>query len=370
MARIFFEDTARDYYFRSLKRKSGYSWTLLAKTLSVSSRHLQDWRKGKYSFPQILANKVKDKFNVDLPTKVVIKQDYSHIQQSAILGGIRRFAVYGSPATLEGRRKGGRNSARSRKRNPSGFKVAKIISIPSRTSLLAEFIGAMLGDGGISLWQIHISLNRKTDKHYALYLILLIERLFIIKACLYERQANSTLEVVVSSVKLIAFLRKNNLLVGNKIRQGLSIPKWIYMRTSWKRACLRGLFDTDGCTYIDYHSINGKTYAHIGLAFTSYSAPLLQDIYSVLQSLFYSPTRSTKNRILLRKEKEIYKFFKEIKPSNVRHTIVLKRFLEEYRSGYNGTASKAVFSLRETVGSNPTSSAYAILDGKSSNELE
>ncbi len=109
---------------------------------------------------------------------------------------------------------------------------------------------------------------------------------------------------------------------------------------------MRGLLDTDGCTYIDHHKYKGKVYGHIGLAFTSYSSYLLESIAKILKDLGYSPTISTKLRVLLRREKEVLRFFQEFKPSNPRHYDKLREFLEEYRSGRNGAASKAAVAAR------------------------
>ena len=134
--------------------------------------------------------------------------------------------------------------------------------------------------------------------------------------------------------------------IGNKIKQNINIPDWINQRKSWQLACLRGLFDTDGRTYIDHHFYKDKRYGSMGVAFTSYSADLLQSINTILKNLGYSPTISTKWRVLLRRDRDIFKFFQECKPKSKRHSKKLKEFLEEYRSGRNGPASKAAVVVR------------------------
>lgn len=211
---------------------------------------------------------------------------------------------------------------------------------------MAEIIGSLLGDGGISRWQVRITLNLKTDKDYSVYISTLIHELFGISVKSFERKNDSTIELIASSNKLVHFFRKNGLHVGNKLKQGLDIPKWINKRRRWQIACLRGIFDTDGCTYIDNHFYKERAYRHLGLAFTSYSENMLKSIFNIFKNLGYSPSSTTSKRILLRKEREILKFFNEFKPSNIRHYKILNKFMEEYRSGHNGTASKAVVALR------------------------
>lgn len=91
---------------------------------------------------------------------------------------------------------------------------------------------------------------------------------------------------------------------------------------------------------------NNEDLAEVIGAFTSYSFNLLESIDKILKNLGYSPTVSTKLRVLLRREKEVLRFFQEFKPSNPRHYDKLRGFLEEYRSGCNGAASKAAVAVR------------------------
>lgn len=316
------------------------SWEKLAKELRISERQLRDIRKGIYSFSTPLADSIETNYNLQLPDAITIKQNYWYIEKAARAGGRQRQTLYGSLGTPIGRRKGGINSIKTHKRLKSGFILSKAISYPHKNTKLAELVGALLGDGGISLRQIKISLNIYSDRDYSLYLADVIEELFKVKTFSSKRVKSSTIILVISSTKLVAFFKKMGLPIGNKIKQKLDIPLWIHKRQSWQRACLRGLFDTDGCTYIDCHTYGSKTYGHIAIAFKSYSEPLLQTIQKTLQNLGYSPTISTKHGVLLRKEREVLKFFHEIKPSNKRHERVLTKFMEGYRSGHNEAVSK------------------------------
>lgn len=346
MTRVLFSDSSRQEYFTSLKSISRFSWDSLARELNVSCRQLRDWRKGTYSFPAALAETIQNRFGIVLPNDVKQKQDYWHISKAASTGGKQRFALHGSPGTTDGRRKGGLNSLKIHALRNTGFKLSKSIHAPANNTKLAELVGILMGDGSLSAWQAKVTLNLKNDRIYSLYVAKLFTDLFLIKVGLYERVYNSTLEVVVSSNKLVSFLNSKGLPIGDKIKHGLDIPLWVYKRKSWQRACLRGLFDTDGCTYVDSHKYDKKEYAYIGLAFTSYSETLLESIAVVLKNLGYSPTKTSKWRVFLRREKEVIRFFQEINPRNVRHHLILRKFLEEYRSGYNGAASKAAVAAR------------------------
>ena len=70
------------------------------------------------------------------------------------LGGLRRVELYGNPGTPEGRSTGGKRTIQLFRSNPElarslGFAVRKEIRCPARSSELAEFVGILLGDGGV-----------------------------------------------------------------------------------------------------------------------------------------------------------------------------------------------------------------------------
>lgn len=343
MSRIFFLGIAeRDNYFASLRKVSGLSFKALSKKLNISQRHLADIKRGAYSLPGLVADKINEEFGLKLPYNIQIREDYWHTKEAGKIGWKKHFELYGFiPATYESRRKGGLNSLKTHKAKNTGFFLVKEIKTPSKNIKLAELVGALTGDGGLSLRQVHLYLNLKKDKQYARILVNLITELFGLGVGQMQREGESTLVLTVSSTKLVSFLKNNGLPVGNKIKQEIDIPSWIYWRKSWGKAFLRGLFDTDGCTYVDHHKYKNQTYGHICVAITSYSEKLLLSVYGLLLNLGYKPTLNNKRNILLRKENEVLRFFEEIKPHNNAHRDIVKKFMEEYRSGRNGAASKA-----------------------------
>ena len=347
MPRLIFPPDKQAEFLRSVKGASQLNSNKLGPLCEVTGRTFRDWMRGKYSISEKAGNFLSGKYSVPLPSDIKVEQDYWYVSRGAKKGALRRMELYGrSFGTPEGRRKGGLNSIKSHKLLATGFYTRKNVFTPRKTEPLAELIGAAMGDGGINPCQLKIYLNIKTDKQYSLYLKILIETLFKITVSVKERPKDSLIILYANSVKLVKILHRLGLPIGDKLKQGLDVPKWIYQKRSWQIACLRGLLDTDGCTYIDHHTYKDKIYGHLGIAFTSYSPKLLTSMYGILSRLGYNPTRTTKNRVLLRREDEIYRFFKEFKPSNKRHYAILSRFLEEYRSGYNGIASKAFVAAR------------------------
>ena len=117
---------------------------------------------------------------------------------------------------------------------------------------------------------------------------------------------------------------------GNKMRTGLSIPEWIGRNEKYTKAFLRGLFDTDGCIYLDRHTIREKEYLNMGWTITSYSDTLIVDIREALERLGFNPTHSkNQHSVFLRKHREIVRYFEIIGTSNPKHRNRFQKFIQE-----------------------------------------
>ena len=149
---------------------------------------------------------------------------------NARLGGLRRIELYGNPGTPEGRSKGGKKSIGLFHKNPIlakrlGFIIRKDIRYPVKSTELAEFIGIMLGDGGLpGNHQITISFNNKTDREFAIYIDGIIKRLFSVNYYIHKRKDSNGADIVVSSSNLVDFLQKQGLVKGNKVKNQIGIP--------------------------------------------------------------------------------------------------------------------------------------------------
>ncbi len=209
--------------------------------------------------------------------------------------------------------------------------INKEIQIPAKNPLLAEFLGALVGDGGITRYQVKVTGRESTDAQYKKYIQILGEGLFNINSSIFVRGDCDCWIVIFSSVKMVEWLAKEGLPPGNKLHRELTIPEWIFQDPNNLKAYIRGLFDTDGCVYLDKHLINGKMYFNLGVAITSYNPQLVKKTVEGLKKLQFSPTISIRRNILLRKAKDIEMFFCEIKPGNQKHWDRYKEFLQVRR---------------------------------------
>jgi len=258
-----------------------------------------------------------------MPKSVRILPEYWSAQKYCHLGAQRRYEVYGPLGTLESRRKGGINSQRLFREDPEfakecGVITRKKVRTPIYSEALAEFIGIMLGDGGMSFYQINITVNSETDKEYAIYIRALIKKLFAIQTAVILRKNEAAIRIIASARNLIELLQDYGLKTGNKIKNQIDIPAWILREQKYKFSCVRGLFDTDGSCYSYNHKVNNKTYCNFALCFTSYSRPLLKSIYNIFKEEHYNPVVA-KNRIYIHRNESIKKYFNEIGTSNPKH---------------------------------------------------
>lgn len=172
-------------------------------------------------------------------------------RKAASRGGYRVRDLYGNPGTTEGRRKGGLRSiqiqhsrARNEGNSPTKFQLRKEFKHPKRSALLAELIGAILGDGCISDYQVQICFHRGYEQEYMQFLRETISKLFSIDSGLHYSKKDAAGYVTISNVGVIEFL------AGMGLRERPKrIPSWIFNRPSHQRACVRGLVDTDGSIY-------------------------------------------------------------------------------------------------------------------------
>jgi len=296
----------------------------LAKLCKVHPRSFSDWAHRKIMMPDHAFAKLTRLGKYHPVAKTF--PDKWHIKNASRKGGLVRTQLHGNPGTKDGRILGGYNSYKSflkahKKGKKTNFVLQKNINLPKRSAKLAELFGSILGDGGISKYQLTITLHKKDDKKYSQHVGSLIRGLFKTEPTYYER--DSVMQVTVSSRKLIIFLTRNGLLIGGKVRQQVGVPDWISAKPLWIKFCLKGLMDTDGCFYIDRHHVNKKTYLNPALVFTNRSLPVLNFFKKKIEKFGLHPTQKTKYSVFLRRKGEIIRYFKKIGSSNPKH---LKKF--------------------------------------------
>lgn len=322
---LFQRNTAKDFIE---KASNGKSLKELSIICNVHQRSFSDWKHGKVLMPLHVFEKLIVISSISRP-KVKIIPDYWHAKQAGLKGAKERNNLYGNFGTTAGRSKGGIATINKFKTNPQlakevGFNLTKSINIPPFSENLAEFIGILLGDGSIANYQVFITLHKKDDFEFSHYVKKLIKNLFNVVPSTYRR--DSVTQIIISRKSLVNLLLNYGLLKGNKVKNQIDVPNWIKLDQNFRKKCIRGLFDTDGCFYIDKHKTGAKIYNNCAINFTNRSLPLLKFFREDLIENGLKPTQSSKYSVFLRREKDIINFFELFGSSNKKHINKFKSF--------------------------------------------
>lgn len=192
--------------------------------------------------------------------------------------------------------------------------------LPPASPRLAEFIGIMMGDGGINnAWQATITVNAIADAAYAEHIRNLCLNLFGTAPAIRRRKTRQALVISLASTTVVDFLVSKGLCRGNKLDQGLSIPGWVLKDSEFQKSCVRGLVDTDGCLFIHAHSVGGKRYQNIGLCFSSASPRLLRQVAVIFEKNGIVPHIDKRGRnIYLYREAAVARYLEIFGTSNER----------------------------------------------------
>jgi hypothetical protein len=219
--------------------------------------------------------------------------------------------------------KGGVISQQRRRDNPQyyrflGCNIAHEFQLPPYSASLAELVGIILGDGGISQSQLHITLNAVADQSYSWYVSQLMKDLFLYSPGVYHRKGQQAVVIVSSGTKLVERLQEIGLKVGNKVELQVDVPEWIKLNQAYSRWCVRGLMDTDGGIFWHRYRVNQRPYAYRKLCFSNLSQPLRRFVFQVLTDAGLHPKLQGKKHVWLYSEQEVKRYLEIIGSSNQR----------------------------------------------------
>ncbi len=232
-----------------------------------------------------------------------------------------------------GRSRGGHNSWEKRIADPVYYRkigcvLPNVFRYPERNNpYFAEFVGIVLGDGGLTNSQLKITLNREKDFEYVYYVQSLIHRLFGYLPSVHERKDSLATVLTVSGINFVNFLKESGLFVGNKVCQQVGVPSWIQEDLGLSQFCIRGLMDTDGCIFENRYMSHGRWYIYKKLAFSNRSTPLLTFFRNTLVKNGLHPVMYQNKQVRLCSERETLIYLEKIGSSNPR--------VNQFKSCYN-----------------------------------
>ena len=325
--RVFFPKGAQKKFINTILSK--VSVKEAAELCNLSERTIRDWRREKFLMDLDALRKICKEIGIRLPSNIELRDDYWYVAHGSSAGGTAVLKKYG--------RIGGDPEYRKKKwyewwEREGKYKKHPIINIvkpirkPPFSGELAEFVGIVLGDGGITQRQITITFHSKDEKEYSEFVTNLIKSLFDVPVGIYYDKKYFALDLNISRSELVRFcIEKLGLKQGNKIKQQVDIPDWIKQNKLYSIACLRGLIDTDGCVFIHRYKVNGKWYSYKKLAFTNYSKPLQESVFNILENIGLNPRLAQGRDVRLDGIEDMQKYFQLVGFNNTRH---LKRYFK------------------------------------------
>lgn len=296
----------------------------IAVVCDCTERTVRDWRRGKFSMPYQNLILLAKTSCTTIP-KVQLVDRYEHTSRAGKIGGNAVMQKYGRVMIDEKVRQSEWKKwweTDGRHRIPE--LNTKSISIPTIGVELAEFIGIMLGDGGMSGYQVSVTLHSIDDFEYGKFVASLMQKLFGVAPSVYMRKDVHAYSIVLARKKAVEYLCSLGLVMGNKVRQQICIPAWILENEDYSLACMRGLMDTDGSVYLHRYRVNGTQYQYKKLCFSSASGPLRRDVQLILHRFGSAATCSGTN-VRIDAIKDVERYMRVIKSHNPKH---LKRYLK------------------------------------------
>ncbi len=193
---------------------------------------------------------------------------------------------------------------------------------------LAEFIGILLGDGSVSIYQLgkdkkpyyrlKISFHSK-DVEYIEYVKQLIIGLFEIEPIIKTRKNEQNTNIFVFRRKIINFLFEVGLVKSPKWNRALIPEK--YRNGDLALKVLRGYFDTDGSVVLT----NNNGYLYPRLEFKISPSPMQEQLIDIVRNIglnfgVYNIGKG-KVRVQLNGRKQLRKWIEIIGFSNFKHIL-------------------------------------------------
>lgn len=286
-----------------------------------SERTIRDWKREKFLIDEKSLLTICKKSKTEYPKNIKKLDAYWYAKKGSKKGWLAVVEKYGSFPKDEKERKRGWYRWWNKKGRFQEGRIGKRKTIrkPKKSMKLAEFVGIMIGGGSITNSQIQISISSIVDKDYAYHIKKIIEDLFKTSPSIINLKNANALKIIVSRKDLVDYCQAIGLKKGHKVKNDVNIPKWIFNKIGYQKACLKGIMDTDGCIFNENHKYKNKIYKYKRWNITSASSILRKDIIMVLKNLNFSPKERGDRCVQLEKSIEIKRYFNKIGSNNPKH---------------------------------------------------
>jgi intein/homing endonuclease len=217
------------------------------------------------------------------------------------------------------------------------------LTLPEGISVeLAEETGWHIGDGSMNYYKnkglYQLRGHIEDDKpHYIQRVKPIFKFLYGIDVSLRKMPSTRVFGFQIWSDDFVKFKNNLGLPLGEKLEIG--IPKVFLKNKELKIAVVRGIFDTDGCVYLEKK--NHKLYPRMEI--TTISSVLANQLLIIFISLDFRATvhkmkgignRKDYYKVVIRGDKMFHRFIDLVNPTNPKHIAKYERYKKALNSGF------------------------------------
>ena len=330
MTRMIFKSKSsrKDFFLKLLKLSSSKNWKTLYENNKINRSVWSDYRSGRLSIPQEIYQRFLVYFNKRdieyFSKKINVMED----NWGKIKGGKKTYFRH-KILFNEGRKKG--LIALSKIRKNSDFDFTQI----ELDRELSYFIGLLIGDGFVnkynSSYLIQFIGHKKELEYYRDIICEYVKSKFNLNPIIKESNEGNFIRVNIYSKSLFNLLTKEfDIPPGRKSHIVLIPPKILNSEKEIIFSLLAGIYDAEGCVFIDKREKYSKPYPRIDLHMIN------QKILNQIKEIFdregincsFANISNDNSRILIYGEKNIKNFLEKIPIKNPKHLLKIKDFLK------------------------------------------
>lgn len=182
------------------------------------------------------------------------------------------------------------------------------INIPEHSENLAELVGILLGDGHISQYQVSIALNSVADNEYITHVENLLQKAFPTLKIRKNKKSNENLvRIYINSVQAASYFKNMGITSGKPL-----IPIWIFDKSSYQIACMRGLIDTEGSIATCSKKTKSGTATYKQITFTNLNPILQTFVKDTLDTLEIGCSQKIAKNIYISSREAITQFLDKV----------------------------------------------------------
>ena len=319
----FIEDRFRKDFFLNGSKCANKSWNKIIFETKIPRGSLDCYKNGSVTIPKRVFDSLSTYLSIEKVNYFSNKAHLINSEEWLSRGGKKAYILNREKFT-EGRIKGLKSIERLGTRIKT-FDFRNFKLYPE----ICEFIGAFIGDGFFNcyknkIYQIEFSGDRRYDYNYYLKTIIPLIKKEIpgLNPHIIFPKNKNTLKIRFFSKELFCFLKQEfNFKPGVKTYTVVIPDRIISAGEEYIRKTIRGIFDTDGCIFLDKRKIYKKPYSRIVLQ--TVSKPLYDQLKEILSRKFSIRHGKNANRNIYYIEvygfDNLKKWMSEIGFSNERH---------------------------------------------------